>query len=110
MFVVQLCLQGYRQDEIAELSGYAPQTVSKILSDDRCVQVRQQYLKGHDAEFESLYPEVIEAVRSGLNHADMKFRLDAAEKWLKAHGKYRENTTNVNISAEDVVVKLLNAD
>jgi hypothetical protein len=62
-----------------------------------------------DKEFEALYSRVVEEIRYCLQDADPRIRLDACEKWLKAHGKFQPNQkTQVNITAEDVVVQILN--
>lgn len=110
MFVVALNLRGYTHSEISELSGYTSATISRILSHEHAVQLRQQLMSGLDAELQMMYPQIIHTIREALTHSDMKFRLDGVEKWNKMVGKYKEGSQNVSITAEDVVVNMLNVD
>jgi len=109
VYVIQLALSGYTNQEIAELTGYQPASVSRILASDLSIKLRQTLLAGLDTQFASLYPLVIETIRDGLTHPDMRMRLDAADKWLRSHGKYRDTgQQQINITAEDVVLQILN--
>lgn len=110
-YVLELHLAGKRIEEIQELTGYAPPTIYKILSDPRMIAERQQIMKYYDLDFEALYKQVIETIRVNLNEEDPKVRNDAAKIWLKAHGKFQADAVregDTNISAEKIVFQILN--
>ena len=99
-----------QKHSIQELTGYAPSTIYKILSSAEVEEMKQQVMKYYDSEFETLYPEVVDAVRRGLKSGD-KY-LDAAKLYLKAFGKGGKSKdgsgTTLNLTAEDVVFNILN--
>lgn len=108
-YVLALHLAGRRVHEIEELTGYKPPTIYHILSEPNVLALRQQLLNHTSKEFEALFGKTVEAIRQGLDSADAKIQLEAADKWLKAHGKYQKSEgTQVNITAEDIVMNILN--
>lgn len=107
--VLALHLAGKSVAMICEETGYKPPTVYRILQDQRVTQIRQQLLDHTQKEFEALYPVVVESIRKDLlsNQPDRENR--ARDQWLRASGKYQNNTTNItNVTAEDVVLQILN--
>ncbi len=109
-FVISLHLSGKTANEISELSGYTTTTIYSILSHPDSIQLRQQILNGTSQEFEALFEKVVSVIKESLTSPDERVRLEAAEKWLKAHGKYQQQPVqqNLNITAEDVVIQILN--
>lgn len=110
-FVLELHLAGRSVSEICELSSYSPAMVYRILESEDVISLRQQIMSFYDQEFETLFPDVIQAVKDGLLSEDMSHRLDAAKTWLKAHGKFSGDTKQVqqiNLTAEDIVFNILN--
>jgi hypothetical protein len=108
-YILSLHLAGKPAKQISELVDRHPLTIYKILKDPRVVQVRQQILDGVGNEFEALYSDVVQTIRDGINDPDIEVRLTAADKWLKAHGKYGSSNQVVNhLTAEDVVINILN--
>lgn len=93
--------------EICEETGYAESTIYRILKDERLVAVRQQQLSYLDDKFENLKDEVIQVVADGLSSSDPSIQLNAAGKWL-AHHKKEKGTVQVNnVTAENVVMQIL---
>jgi hypothetical protein len=109
-YVLALHLKGLNYDEISELSGYAISTIASILKTDAVIQVRQQLLAATQDEFEALFSKVVASIREALDYGDLDQKLAASEKWLKAHGKYSSTNQGlqVNLTAEDIVVQILN--
>ena len=118
-FVLELHLAGHAVERsrpgkpsICELTGYTPASVYRILAREEVRELHQELVDGLDQEFKNLYPEVIEAVRDGLQpEAEPGVRLQAAKLWLKSHGKHQPAagpTNQVNLTAEDVVIQILN--
>ena len=109
MAVLSHHLAGRTVVQISELTGYKTPSIYKILSDKRVTQIRQQLLNHTQQEFEALYPKVVEVLRISLDSSDSSVKLKATDQWLHASGKYKgESTTQVNITAEDVVFNILN--
>jgi len=116
-FVLELHLAGHAvqrslpgKPSICELTGYSPAMVYRILASEEIQALKQQVMRAYDQEFEALYPEVVQAIREGLADGnDMQTRLAASKLWLKAHGKLQpDNQGQVNVTAEDVVIQILN--
>jgi len=110
-YVLELHLAGKTSKEIQQLTHYAYSTIYKILASDDIVTLRQQLMTYYDSTFELLFPDVIKAVREGLEATEMKDRLQAAKLWLKAHGRVaapkEDKGDTYNITAEDVVFQIL---
>jgi hypothetical protein len=108
--VLSLHLAGKTVQMICDETGYKSPTVYKILADDRVVQIRQQLLNHTQAEFEALYPLVVESIRKDLMSAQPERENRARDQWLRASGKYGSDKTtqNINVTAEDVVFQILN--
>jgi len=108
-FVLSLHLAGKTTDEISELTSYTPQTIYGILAKEEVIAVRQQLLRATSDEFEALFGQIVDKVRELLQSTDDGTVLRAIEIWMKAHGKYTPTSTGgMNITAEDVVVQILN--
>jgi hypothetical protein len=107
--VLALHLAGKSVAMICEETGYKSPTVYKILQDERVVQIRQQLLDHVQTEFEALYPAVVNSLRKDLLSEQPERENRARDQWLRASGKYQNNTTNItNVTAEDVVFQILN--
>lgn len=108
MHVLHLHLAGRTIPEIKRLTGYSVGMIYRILGDEKVQHVRQQLLEHTQREFEALFADVVQVVREGLEDPDPRIRLEATNQWLKAHGKFREGSVNIeNITAEDVVFQIL---
>ena len=112
LYVVQLHLAGKKIKEIAEATGYTENSCYRILNHEDVNVVRQQILDTTQKEFEALFSKVVKAVGEGLDDPDPKVKAIYTSQWLRANGKLSGDRTiiNNNITAEDVVMKILNAD
>ena len=109
-YVLALHLAGKTQEEIGEEVGYTPATVSRILNDKQMVRLRQQLLEDSWKEFEALQNKVIGVIRDKLASQDEGVQLAAVNIWLKAAQKYGQKLTGVNVTAEDVVLNIMQGD
>ncbi len=112
-YVVVLHLSGKKRAEIAELTGYAPQVVGVILANERSVAYRQQLLSETQQDFEAIFSQVVDTIRDMVQPGrDDGVRLQAAQMWLKAHGKFlpQHDEREKDLTAEDVVAHILHAD
>ena len=110
--VVQLHLAGKKVKEIAEATGYTENSVYRILNEESVNAIRQQLLDTTQKEFEALFDKVVTVIGRGLDDPDPKTQAIYTAQWLRANGKFTDNRTiiNNNITAEDVVMKILNAE
>ena len=107
--VLDYRLAGKKVSEIKALTGLSTPRIYHILADERTLLAKQFLLEQTQEEFSALFEKVVDAVR--LNLEDPEKQLEAASLWLKANGKFREGgTTTVNISAEDIVMQILNQE
>lgn len=105
---LEMHMAGYTNKEIAEKYDCTPQTVCNIITSDLGKEFIAERRAGMDEEFYGLYRKVISAVDDGLSAEDVAVRLTAADKWLKAHGRYApKDRAATNVTAEDIVQRLL---
>jgi len=107
-YVISLHLSGYSAQEISGLTGFSTQRIYSILRDERSIQVRQSILSGLDDELQALYPQVVQAMRDALQSPDIKVRLQASDQWFRTQGKFKGDQKGLNVTAEDVVIQILN--
>lgn len=109
MHMLELHIAGLTHREIAAHLGCSAQTVSNIVTSELGRQFVAERIGGMDQEFLALYGDVIQAVRDGLApDQETAVRLTAADKWLRAHGRFaRSEGGSASVTAEDVVRKLL---
>ena len=63
--------------------------------------------EGMDEELKALMPLGVDALRRGLLDDDMKVALNAADKMLRANGKYNHDENKGHETAEDVIGRAL---
>lgn len=106
--ILALHLSGKTAQEISAITGYAPVSIYNILKKEEMVLLRQQILAGVSDEFEVLFADVVNTIRELLTSTKETVRLEACEKWLKAHNKFGKEKNTINVTAEDVVFQILN--
>ncbi len=108
--VYALELRGLNYSEIATALGLNPQTIYKIVNDDRYLAYREEHLTALDADFVMMKPLAFSALKSGLNSVDENTALRASEQWFKAAGFggfSKEPQHNPGVTAEDVAAQLI---
>lgn len=109
--IIAMYCSGLKVAEIASQTGYAPPRVSQILADPLAKQAMEIMFADLDRDFQAMYSDVLQVIRDGLNDKDPNVRLQAAEKWLRAHNKMgskgNELAGDKALTAEDVIAKLL---
>jgi hypothetical protein len=82
--------------------------VSNVICSDKGQEFVKARMGALDQQFLGLFSKVIDTVSDGLDHEDMALRLTAADKWLKAHGRYAPKSDHSDkVTAEDIVARLL---
>ena len=105
--VVLLYLDGIPPKEISSITGYNQAYVSRIVKDPLAKALIKERITELDEEFQVLYKKSIDAIRDGLDANDIDIRLKAAEKYLRAHGKYGTVVSKGPDTAEDVIKRIL---
>ena len=106
--ILALHLSGKTAQEISAITNYSPVSIYNILKKEEMVMLRQQILAGIGDEFEVLFADVVNTIRELLQSSKETVRLEACEKWLKAHNKFGKEKNTINVTAEDVVFQILN--
>lgn len=108
--VLDYRLAGVKVPEICRRTGYSPSFVYRILSDERTLLAKQFLLEQTQQEFSVLFEKVVDVIK--LKLADPEKQLEAANLWLKANGKFKDNAASlhVNVTAEDVVMQILSQE
>jgi hypothetical protein len=109
-YVLSLHLAGKNPKQISKETGYSTGHIAGILKDPDILKLREDLLYTTSQEFEILFEKVVDAISRGLQSKDERIALEAAQLWLKSHGKFIDETRppQFQISAEDVVIQLLN--
>lgn len=110
--VLGMHLAGVSTKDICEETGYSLGNVYLILKNQRVQAVRQQMLSVYQDEFEALFGQVTENIRTQLTAKDVKTQQVAQDQWLKAEKKFsiKHGKSGPSESAEDMVAKLLNVN
>ena len=101
-------LAGHMHREIGKIFGYSEVQVGQIVRSE----LAQEYMRGRiddlNGEFQGLFRKVIDVIDENLDNEDPEVALKAADKWLRAHGRYApKKDANAAVTAEDVIAKLL---
>jgi len=103
--ILEYHLLGKPHSQIAEELNISPQTVRNVIRSDLGQRYLAQRYEELDEEFKGLYRKVINTIRECLDSSDERVRLLAAEKWLKAHGKFKEQPEE-RVKAEVVIQQI----
>lgn len=106
--VLSLHLAGKKGNQIAEITGYSKQTIYRILKNEAVTGIRQLLLDGVQMEFEALYEKVVETIERNLEDPDPAIQMQAVNSYLRERERITGKQGSVNITAEDVVVQILN--
>lgn len=107
---IVLChISGMPVADICEKVRTSPTYIYKTIRSQAAQQVIDDFLTFSDQEFKALYQLSIQAIRDALTCDDVKIRLQAAEKYLKAHGKYGDTGNTAGATAEDVIRRIFEA-
>ena len=104
---IMLHLEGMPASQIADELGRTPGWVSETLRSDLAQALINDYLSFADSEFKALYKLSIAAIRDALQSQDPELKLKAADKYLKAHGKYDPKSLGGKETAEDVIKRVM---
>ena len=83
-----LYLQGEDPKEICDQLSCSVSRFKRVVNSELGQLVIEDYFQFCDQEFATLYELSIKAIREALKAESLETRLKAADKFLKAHGKY----------------------
>lgn len=107
--VLDYRLAGKKVSEICKLTGLSRPFIYHILNDERTLLCKQFLLEQTQEEFSCLFERVTKVIEEKLD--DPEKALEAASLWLKANGKFKDTSKlQVNVSAEDIVMQILNQE
>lgn len=103
---LRLYATGWTLEEVCKHLGYSRRRVEFLIKSEEGQAFLAEFRKRLDQEFANLYSSVVAAIRDCLMHTEPRVRLEAANIWLKAHGKYKTQV-DITVTAEDQVEKAL---
>jgi len=107
-FVIGLACAGYNVQEISDLSGYGIGTIYQILNSEEAKSQLKQLMSVYDDQFKRLYPKVVKSINEGLDYPDMDIKHKNAALWLKYNKGLEKQPSSIHVTAEDVVMNILN--
>jgi len=108
--IYALELRGLGIAEIAQALGMSQSGVSRITTDERYLEYREQHLSAIDAEFIAMKPLAFAALKNGLGSNDENTALRASEQWFKGAsfgGFAKDPVPQSRTTAEDVAAALI---
>lgn len=108
--IYTLELRGLTHRQIAEALNMAENSISKIVTDERYIEYRNQHLSALDQEFVAMKPLAFAALKGGLTSSDENTALRASEQWFKGAnygGFSKHERPSTALTAEDVARELL---
>jgi len=101
---------GRTTEQAGKEVGLSATRVSQIASSS----LGQKYLtslEGElDAQFKHLYSKVIKVVEDALSCSDASIALAGANIWLKSHGKFVHKVETRNLTAEDIIARIMSGE
>jgi len=104
--VIVAHLQGASNADIATALRCSPGYVSQVLRNPTVIPILQRCYKDYEAEFQSLTPLCINALRENLQGDDGTLQLKAVDITFKRQGAY-DKERDSGQTAEDVIEKIL---
>ena len=108
--IVSLWLEGKSQDEIAKEVGMCQQGVSKAMNRPHVLTRMRELIdsgfRSADDELKALYPRAVKVLGREMGNASPGVALKAADKVLKAVGKYTQ-PIEARPSAEECLGRML---
>jgi len=108
--ILKMHMQGHTFTSIANMLRITGTTVSRTIRKKSVQKAKRVYMRQLDEEFDALYEPALDALRDGLNvNTDIETRLRAADKFLRAAGKYNNEERGAagSSSIEDVLANAL---
>lgn len=105
--IMLMHLSGFDRPAICEQLQVSPSYVSSTVNSDAGRRVEDDFMRFSDREFKALYILSIKAIRDALNSDDIRVRLNAADKYFRAHGKYGDSGLGEGATAEDVIKRIM---
>ena len=101
---------GSSHKQIQEQTGYSYPGFHRF----RSTEAGKAYLKivGDELEwdFKRMQAKVQKVIEDGLDCADFQIALASSNMWLKAHGKYVQRTEHRDLTAEDIIQKIISGE
>lgn len=101
---------GKSPSEAALEVGLTPCRISQILTSPLGQQYMEQLETELDQEFKHLYKKVVRVIGDAMDCSDASIALAGANLWLKAHGKFVHKVETRNLTAEDIVAKIISGE
>lgn len=107
--IIALHLSGYKNKEIAQVSGYTEAWISTLLRDPIVKELLEEAYNEQSQRLKALFSDVVDSLKDGLDprKAQIKDRLKASEVWHKLNGDINKEGAGATDSAENIVGRIL---
>jgi hypothetical protein len=106
----EMHLAGFTHREIAKHMGMHEVSVGLALRRPRAQEYINERVGDLNGEFSGLFRHVIDTFHTAFTKGDIDTRLAAADKWLRAHGRYTPKAQkDERPTVEDIIGKILDA-
>lgn len=99
-------LRGMSNRDIASVTGFAENAISRVLRDPLSQVYIQEHLQNTELELGGLSSLAVDALRDGLCSSDLSIALQAVDKYYKATGRYAK-ASDGGETAEDAMARML---
>jgi hypothetical protein len=107
---LRLLSLGSSRERVASELGISIQTVRAAEKSSLGQEYMQGVEKELDQDFKRLYKKVISTIEEGLDCSDARVALASANIWLKAHGKFVQRVETRDLTAEDIIQKIVKGE
>ena len=85
--ILSLLAQGVSREEVATITGYAPQSISRLLRDPLCKEYLQQMMDVVEFRLTAMTEKSVQAIEDELTHGNGESRMRAAKLQMEAIGR-----------------------
>ncbi|MGW8178101.1 MAG: hypothetical protein ACWGQW_04810 [bacterium] len=108
--ILRMYSVGLTRGEVAEDCGCSTGLVDRVIGSEAGKAYLVSLESELDHQFKSLYEKVIGVVEKGLDSGDLKINLAAASLWAKANGKFVHKVHTRDLTAEDIIGRILSGE
>lgn len=101
---------GQPPSKISEQVHLSPSRICALVKDPMSVDYLKSLEGELDNQFKGLYTKVIRTLEAALDCADASVALAGANLWLKAQGKFVHKVEHRDLTAEDIIAKIISGE
>jgi len=108
--ILRLYACGLPVGEVASRAGRSETLVRRVVGREDAKEYLLSLESELDQQFKGLFEKVIKVVEKGLDSPELGVALASANLYLKAHGKYVHKVHTRDLTAEDIIKKIISGE